>query len=89
MAPLVHHRPEVDRRDGPSELERAHAAIGEPVVGAAGPGVLAATVPTMFQLFHIVALHPLKGSVHAYCLMPNHFHLVVEAPQPTLVAGMK
>lgn len=27
--------------------------------------------------------------VHAYCLMPNHFHLVVETPQPTLVAGMK
>jgi REP element-mobilizing transposase RayT len=27
--------------------------------------------------------------VHAYCLMPNHFHLVVETPEPTLVAGMK
>jgi putative transposase len=27
--------------------------------------------------------------VHAYCLMPNHFHLVIETPQPTLVAGMK
>jgi REP element-mobilizing transposase RayT len=27
--------------------------------------------------------------VHAYCLMPNHFHLVVEIPEPTLVAGMK
>ena len=27
--------------------------------------------------------------VHAYCLMPNHFHLVLETPQPTLVAGMK
>jgi len=27
--------------------------------------------------------------VHAYCLMPNHFHLVVETPTPTLVAGMK
>ncbi len=27
--------------------------------------------------------------VHAYCLMTNHFHLVVETPQPTLVAGMK
>jgi putative transposase len=26
---------------------------------------------------------------HAYCLMSNHFHLVVETPQPTLVAGMK
>jgi len=24
--------------------------------------------------------------VHAYCLMPNHFHLVVETPQPNLVA---
>ena len=27
--------------------------------------------------------------VHAYVLMPNHFHLVVETPQPNLVAGMK
>ena len=27
--------------------------------------------------------------VHAYCLMGNHFHLVVETPQRTLVAGMK
>jgi putative transposase len=27
--------------------------------------------------------------VHAYCLMRNHFHLVVETPQPNLVAGMK
>ena len=27
--------------------------------------------------------------VQAFCLMPNHFHLVIETPQPTLVAGMK
>ena len=27
--------------------------------------------------------------VHAYYLMPNHFHLVVETPQGNLVAGMK
>jgi len=27
--------------------------------------------------------------VHAYCLMRNHFHLVVETPQANLVAGMK
>ena len=27
--------------------------------------------------------------VHAFCLMPNHFHLVVETPQSNLVAGMK
>ena len=27
--------------------------------------------------------------VHAYCLMRTHFHLVLETPQPTLVAGMK
>ena len=27
--------------------------------------------------------------VHAYCLMGNHFHLVVETPQGHLVAGMK
>jgi len=27
--------------------------------------------------------------LHAYCLMSNHFHLVVETPQPNLVEGMK
>jgi len=27
--------------------------------------------------------------LHAYVLMGNHFHLVVETPQPTLVSGMK
>ena len=27
--------------------------------------------------------------VHAYCLMPNHFHLVVETPHANLVTGMK
>jgi REP element-mobilizing transposase RayT len=27
--------------------------------------------------------------VHAYCLMPNHFHLVLETPQANLVEGMK
>src|SRR5436190_12768542 len=29
------------------------------------------------------------SQVHAYCLMPNHFHLVVETPAANLVAGMK
>src|SRR5438876_3545155 len=27
--------------------------------------------------------------VHTYCLMRNHFHLVIETPQANLVAGMK
>ena len=27
--------------------------------------------------------------VQAYCLMGNHFHLVVETPKPNLVSGMK
>lgn len=27
--------------------------------------------------------------VHAYCLMSNHFHLVIETPQADLVAGLK
>ena len=26
--------------------------------------------------------------VHAYCLMPNHYHIVLETPEPNLVAGM-
>src|SRR5687767_14959885 len=27
--------------------------------------------------------------IHAYCLMDNHFHLVIETPRPNLVLGMK
>ena len=27
--------------------------------------------------------------VHAYCLVRNHFHLVLETPRPNLVEGMK
>jgi REP element-mobilizing transposase RayT len=27
--------------------------------------------------------------IHAYCLMPNHFHLIVETPQGNLATGMK
>ncbi|HZM03303.1 MAG TPA: transposase [Candidatus Saccharimonadales bacterium] len=30
-----------------------------------------------------------EWQVHTYCLMRNHFHLVVETPQANLVAGMK
>jgi REP element-mobilizing transposase RayT len=30
-----------------------------------------------------------EWQVHALCLMPNHFHLVVETPRRNLVAGMK
>jgi REP element-mobilizing transposase RayT len=26
--------------------------------------------------------------LHAYCLMPNHYHLVVETPEPNLSVGM-
>jgi REP element-mobilizing transposase RayT len=30
-----------------------------------------------------------EWQVHAFCLMRNHFHLVIETPQANLVAGMK
>ena len=30
-----------------------------------------------------------RWQVPAWCLVPNYFHLVLETPQPTLVAGMK
>jgi REP element-mobilizing transposase RayT len=30
-----------------------------------------------------------EWAVLAYCLMPNHFHLVIETPQANLIAGMK
>ena len=27
--------------------------------------------------------------IHAYCLMPNHYHLLVETPQANLSTGMR
>lgn len=29
-----------------------------------------------------------RWRVHAWCLLPNHYHLVVESPQPELSDGM-
>lgn len=34
----------------------------------------------------VVRLH--EWRCHAYCLMTNHFHLVIETPKPNLSAGM-
>jgi REP element-mobilizing transposase RayT len=34
------------------------------------------------------ACQKINWQVHAYCLMPNHYHLVLETPEPNLVAGM-
>ena len=30
-----------------------------------------------------------RFEIHGYCLMKNHFHLVVETPEGNLVAGMR
>lgn len=35
------------------------------------------------------ACHKTGWQIHAYCLMTNHFHIVVETPQPNLSLGMK
>ncbi len=35
------------------------------------------------------ACEKINWQVHAFCLTSNHFHLVLETPQPNLVAGMK
>src|SRR5215469_18507550 len=35
------------------------------------------------------ACHKTDWRAHAWCLMPNHFHLVIETPKANLVAGMK
>ena len=33
-------------------------------------------------------LHKCQWQVHAYCLMRNHFHFVIETPSANLMAGM-
>ena len=48
--------------------------------------------PDGYQLF-LSTLDEVCGQtgwrVHAYCLMPNHYHLLLETPEANLVAGMK
>jgi putative transposase len=39
------------------------------------------------HLGEVVALH--RWRCHAYCLMTNHYHLLLETPQPNLSAGMR
>ena len=41
-----------------------------------------------FKLFVQVA-HRVRWKVHAWCLLDNHFHLLVETTQPDLSAGMQ
>ncbi|MCS6318519.1 MAG: transposase, partial [Nitrospira sp.] len=38
-------------------------------------------------LAHVVDRYGWRG--HAYCLMDNHYHLLVETPQPNLSLGMR
>jgi putative transposase len=38
------------------------------------------------RLEEVIALF--EWRLHAYCLLPNHYHLMVETPKPNLSAGM-
>lgn len=39
------------------------------------------------MLAHVVGRY--GGLCHAYCLMDNHYHLLVETPKPNLSLGMR
>jgi REP element-mobilizing transposase RayT len=43
----------------------------------------------MFLGIFAEAVRRFRWNVHAYTLMTNHFHLVLETPEPTLSRGMK
>ncbi|MGH3072757.1 MAG: transposase [Gaiellaceae bacterium] len=36
-----------------------------------------------------VAIRRARWKVHAFCLIPNHVHLLIQTPEPTLPAGMQ
>ncbi|HLC40708.1 MAG TPA: transposase [Methylomirabilota bacterium] len=38
-------------------------------------------------LAHVIARFGWR--CHAYCLMENHYHLLIETPKPTLAIGMR
>ncbi len=42
-----------------------------------------------FLAMFVEAVRRFRWIVHAYTLMTNHFHLVIETPEPTLSRGMK
>ncbi len=43
----------------------------------------------MFERILSAATEHLGWRCHTYCLMPNHYHLVLETPEPNLSAGMQ
>ena len=43
----------------------------------------------MFLDIFAEAVRRFRWIIHAYTLMTNHFHLVIETPEPTLSRGMK
>ena len=40
------------------------------------------------KVLHNVCIHH-RWRVYAYCMMGNHYHLLIETPEPTLSAGMR
>src|SRR3954465_8892778 len=46
-------------------------------------------ITTEFRRMPVFLSLKCSWQVHAWCLMRNHFHLVVETPKANLVAGMK
>ena len=43
-----------------------------------------------FYVFHLARMLPRAGcALHAYCLMDNHYHLLIETLQPNLSLGMR
>jgi putative transposase len=45
--------------------------------------------PKLFTGLFEKVVRQLKWRCHGYCLMPNHYHLFVETPQPNLSTGMQ
>jgi putative transposase len=43
----------------------------------------------LFQTLLARITIPLQWLIHAYCLMENHYHLVIETPEANLSAGMQ
>jgi len=43
----------------------------------------------MFLALLLVATTRCRWRVHAYCLMDNHYHLLIETPEPNISRGMQ
>jgi putative transposase len=80
----------VSRRSRPIRIEYAHAVYHIMARGNQGQQIYTDDGDRKMWLATLVEARRRTGwRIHAWALMGNHYHLLVETPEPNLVSGMK